>query len=148
MKVKEIMKKPVTSLKPDENALEALKYLFQRRISGLPVIDEKGRLLGMFTEKEIISYILPSYLEQVGRFVYEVDPKAVMQKAQHLSGLKVKDIMRQHVATVEEDTSLCEAAHLMLTQKARRILVLDKNKSVLGIIAREDVLKALLGDCK
>jgi len=61
MKVKEIMAKEIVSVKPEDNAKEALGLLFKMRISGLPVIDSKGKLAGMFTEKDVLKHILPFY---------------------------------------------------------------------------------------
>ena len=143
MKVKEIMKKEVTSINPDDNALEALKQLFKMKISGLPVIDAQGKLVGMFTEKEVLSYILPSYIERVGSFVYEENPKATKKKFAALSAIKVSQIMRKEVVTTSEDTTLCEVARIMLTLKARRLPVIDKSGKVLCIIARCDIAEAL-----
>jgi CBS domain-containing protein len=142
MKVKEIMTKDVVSVKPDNNAKEALMLLFKMQISGLPVIDAQGRLVGMFTEKDILTTILPSYIEKVGRFVYEENPKSIKKKFEGLVNLTVSQLMRKNVVTVDENTSLCEAARLILTQKVRRIPVLNKEKRVVGIIAREDIVKA------
>ena len=143
MKVKEVMSKDVVSVKPEDNVLEALRLLEKRQISGLPVVDAQGKLAGMFTEKDILSYILPSYIEQVGKFVYEENPKSIKRKFAELSKVKVGQIMRKEVVTTTEETTLCEAARLMLTQKARRIPVVDKEGKVSGIVARCDVLKAL-----
>lgn len=142
MKVKEIMKKEVISIKPDDNAMDVLNLLFKLQISGLPVIDGKGRLVGMFTEKDILRNVLPSYIEKVGRFIYEEDPKSIKNKFEGLKNLSVSQLMRKEVITVDEENSLCEVAHLMLTQKVRRIPVLDKEKNVVGIVARVDVVKA------
>ena len=148
MKVKEIMTRKVISVRPEDNALDALNTLLMMQISGLPVIDEKGAIVGMFTEKEILVKILPSYLEGVGVFRYEENPKAVKQKVSALGSLKVKDLMRKEVITVDEETALCEVARIMLTQKARRIPVLSISKQVVGIVARIDVVKALLKEYK
>lgn len=142
MRVKEIMAKDVVSIKPDNNVKEALTLLFKMRISGLPVIDTQGRLAGMFTEKDILTAILPSYIEKVGRFVYEENPKSIKKKFESLVNLTVSQLMRKDVVTVDEDASLCEVAHLILTQKVRRIPVLNKEKRVVGIIVREDIVKA------
>jgi len=143
MKVLEVMTKKVISLKPEDNAKDALDLLFNMKISGLPVIDEKNKLCGMFTEKEVLAKILPSYIEAVGEYVYQDNPKAVKQKILEMAHLKVKDVMRRDVITVNEDAPLCEVAHLMFVQKARRLMVLNKAKEVVGIIARGDVVKAL-----
>lgn len=142
MRVKEIMAKDVVSIKPDNNAKEALTLLFKMQISGLPVIDTQGRLVGMFTEKDILTAILPSYIEKVGRFVYEENPKSIKKKFEGLVNLTVSQLMRKDVVTVDENASLCEVAHLILTQKVRRIPVLNKEKRVVGIIVREDIVKA------
>jgi CBS domain-containing protein len=146
MKVKEIMTKDVVSVKPDTSAKEALGLLFKMQISGLPVIDGQGKLVGMFTEKEILSYTLPSYVEKVGRFIYEENPKSTKRKFTELGNLKVSQLMRKDVVTTVEDTALCEVARIMLTQKARRLPVLDKSGKVVGIVARGDILKAFEGE--
>ena len=143
MKVLEVMTKKVISLKPEDNAKDALDLLFNMKISGLPVIDEKNKLCGMFTEKEVLAKILPSYIEAVVEYVYQDNPKAVKQKILEMAHLRVKDVMRRDVITVNEDAPLCEVAHLMFVQKARRLMVLNKAKEVVGIIARGDVVKAL-----
>jgi CBS domain-containing protein len=141
MKVKEIMVKDVTSISPETGADEALDLLQKMQISGLPVIDENGKLVGMFTEKNILSYILPSYIEKVGRFIYEENPKSTKKKFMELNKIKVRQLMRKDVVTTTEDTTVCEAARVMLTQKARRIPVVDKSGKVVGIVARCDILK-------
>jgi CBS domain-containing protein len=143
MKVKEIMKKDVNHISPETNAQEALELLQKMDISGLPVIDEKNKLVGMFTEKEALASILPSYIENVGRFIYQENPKASKQKIAAFRNMKVKDLMRRQVITVDEDTNLYEVARIMLTQKVRRIPVLNKENLVVGIISRGDITKAL-----
>jgi len=142
MRVKEIMIKDVTSISPETGVDEALNLLGKMQISGLPVIDGNGKLVGMFTEKEILSYILPSYIEKVGRFIYEENPKSTKKKFMELSRIKVSQLMRKDVVTTTEDTALCEVSRVMLTQKTRRIPVVDKSGKVVGIVARCDILKA------
>ena len=143
MKVKEIMAKDVTSISPEISGQEALDLLQEMQISGLPVIDAQNNLVGMFTEKDILSYLLPSYIESVGRFVYQENSKTIKRKFGELSKIKVSQLMRKDIITTTEDTALCEAARVMLTQKARRIPVVDKSGKVVGIVARGDILRAL-----
>ncbi len=144
MKVREIMQEKVVSVKPQDNALEALRQLFKMKISGLPVVDEQGKLQGMFTEKEVLSYVLPSYIEKVGSFVYEENPKATRKKFSELSAITVSQVMRKEVITVGEETTLSEAARIMLTKKSRRLPVIDKSGRVVGIVARCDVVESLV----
>lgn len=142
MKVKEVMTRDVVSIKPDDNAKEAVEDLFKMQISGLPVIDAQGKLMGMFTEKDVLTYILPSYIQKVGRFIYEENPKSIKKKFTGLQDIKVSQLMRREVTTVDEDAAACEVTRLMLTQKIRRIPVLNKEKKVVGIVAREDIVKS------
>lgn len=148
MKVKEIMSKDVISIGPDNKVKDALNLLFKLKISGLPVINTKGKLVGMFTEKDILSNILPSYIDRVGGFIYEENPKSINKKIHDLGKLTVSEIMRKEVVSIDEDTSLCEVARLMLTQKIRRIPIIDKEKKVMGIVAREDIVKAYVKEAR
>lgn len=148
MKVKEIMTREVVSVSPDAYAKEALDLLFKMNISGLPVIENQKKLVGMFTEKEVISYVLPSYIEKVGRFIYDENPKSTKRKFQNLAKITVVQLMRKDVVTVSEEATLCEVARIMLTQKARRLPVLDKSGKVVGIVARGDIIKALVKEAE
>lgn len=148
MKVKDIMTKEVAGIYPDISAWEALDQLSQSRKSGLPVIDKQGKLVGMFTEKDVLAFILPSYVQQVGRFVYENNPKGTKRKLAEMKELKVNQLMREEVITIDPEVTLCEAARVMLTQKARRLPVVDKAGKVVGIIVREDVLRAFIQEAQ
>jgi CBS domain-containing protein len=146
MKIKEVMVRDVVSIKPQENAYAAWQILTNMQISGLPVINAEGKLVGMFTEKEILAHMLPSYIENVGKFIYKENPKSTKKKFSEFKSMSVSELMRREVVTTTEDTTLCEVARVMLTQKARRIPVLDKSGAVVGMVARCDVLKALAGE--
>lgn len=143
MKAQEIMTQDVVSLRQEDNVLEGLRLLFKMNISGLPVMDANARLVGMFTEKDVLSRLLPSYIEKVGRFIYEENPKSTKRKFTELSHVTVGQIMRKEIVTTNPETTLCEVARLMLTQRARRVPVVDKTGKMVGIIARCDILKAL-----
>jgi len=143
MKIKEIMARDVRSIKPKDSVFDVLLLLFKTKISGLPIIDQQGKLVGMFTEKDALSYILPSYIQKVGKFIYEENPKSIKKKFTELVNTKVAEVMRREVITTTEETTLCEAARIMLTQRARRIPVVDEAGKVVGIVARCDILKAL-----
>ncbi|MEW6074900.1 MAG: CBS domain-containing protein [Candidatus Omnitrophota bacterium] len=142
MRVGEVMTREVKSVPFDATGTEALRLLQEMKISGLPVVDKENTLLGMFTEKDILSYILPSYIEKVGRFIYKDDPKSTKKKFAELGTVKINQLMRKEVITTTEDTALCEVARIMLTQRARRLPVIDAKGKLIGIIAREDVLRA------
>jgi len=143
MKAQEIMTQDVVSLRQEDNVLDGLSLLFKMKISGLPVVDANAKLVGMFTEKDVLSRLLPSYIEKVGKFIYEENPKSTKKKFADLSQVTVGQIMRKEIVTTRPEMTLCEVARLMLTQKTRRIPVVDETGKMVGIIARCDILKAL-----
>jgi CBS domain-containing protein len=144
MKVSDIMTRNIQTLSGDCAVAQALALLRERGISGLPVVDNHGKLVGMFTEKDVLRVILPSYVSQAGSFSYEDSPQTIKNKVARLETLKVIDIMRGAVVHVLPETSIFEVAHLMLTQNARRIPIVDREGRLEGIVGRADVLTALL----
>lgn len=144
MKINEIMTRDVKFLSSDMSVAEAIDLLTSQKISGLPVVDDKGQLVGMFTEKSVLKAVLPSYVSQVGHFVYENSPKTVKSKVAQLATARVVDLMRKEVVKVTEETPVSEVARIMLTQNVRRVPVVDKDGKMVGIAARSDVLEQLL----
>lgn len=145
MKVENVMVRDVKSILPDITVSQALETLSQNKISGLPVIDKDNKLKGMLSEKEILQYILPGYLKKVGSFVYQDNPKVIGNKVKELmQDKKVSDIMRTQIVAVKPDAPLSEVARTMMTEKIRRIPVVDAQEKVIGIIAREDVVRAFM----
>lgn len=144
MKIQDIMTRDVITLLSQTTIPEAIEKLFSCKISGLPVVDTDQHVMGMFTEKDVLRAILPSYVSQVGRFVYENTPKTIKSKAEKLALLKVGDLMHKDVIKVLQDTPVSEVARLMLTQNVRRIPVVDAADRLVGIAARADVLKQIL----
>ena len=145
MLVKDLMTKKVKSILPNIPVNQAVDLLWKNKISGLPVTDEDSKLIGMLTEKDVIKYILPGYLKNVGSFIYGDNPKAIKNKVRELlEERKVCDIMRTQVIALGPEASLSEVARVMLIEKIRRIPIVDSEGRVIGIIAREDVVKAFI----
>lgn len=123
------------------SAKEALAIMLKTRISGLPVVDFTGKLVGMFTGSAILTSALPSYVDKVGGFVYEENPKAITKRLQDLEKIRINKLMEKEVITVNQDTKLSEAARIMLTHKIRRLPVLNKAGELVGIVVRKDIIK-------
>jgi CBS domain-containing protein len=139
---KDCMSKSIKSIAPDENAKKALEILLASGMSGLPVLNKRGAVVGVFTEKEILIAVLPAYIGKVGSFIYGEDSKSVLKRMSGLDKFLVKDIMRKEVQAVEEETSLSEVSRIMLSNNERRVVVIKGGKAI-GIITRCDVVRAL-----
>jgi CBS domain-containing protein len=121
--VKEYMSAILVTFTPDMDVLRAMSQLIEKRISGAPVVDKIGNLVGMLSEQDCLKIALASsyYGESAG---------------------KVAEYMQPIVKTVESDASIVEVASMFLQDGYRRYPVLQDNRLV-GQISRRDVLKAL-----
>lgn len=119
----DIMTRKVITIHPEASAQEAAQLLDQFRISGLPVVDTTGDLIGIITEADIISKVNRSgLLEQ--------------------DGLRVADIMSRNVTTVDEGTPVGDIATLLTERKIKRVPVVRQGRLV-GIVSRGDIVHAV-----
>jgi len=111
---------------PDIDIQEATQTLLDNKISGAPVVDKSGRLVGMLSEKDCINLLLDG------------------QYNQRPTGTgTVNDYMSKRIKTLDVRTSILDAAYQFANSPYRRFPVLDNGKLV-GQISRRDVLKAIV----
>lgn len=120
---RDYMTRSVATLSPDMNLLEAVQMLLERRISGAPVLDSTGNLVGILSEKDCLRAALNA--------TYYGD----------LGGL-VADHMQREVATVADDMPIFQVTRLFIDGQFRRYPVVRGHRLV-GQISRRDVLRAL-----
>ncbi len=113
----DIMTHKVCTTRPETSVQELAQLLSSQRISGAPVVDDKGQIVGIVTEADIIG---------------KVDRE----------GLRVADIMCRELITVEEETPVGEIASLLTERKIKRVPVVHNGKLV-GIVSRADIVNAV-----
>jgi CBS domain-containing protein len=145
MKVKDIMTTPVVSARPDMTVEQAIHLMLQRHISGLPVIEEDGRLVGMVTEGDFLrrgetgtQRHRPRWLELL------TGPGRLAEEYTRAHGRRVRDVMTATPLTVTEETSLEQVVGLMEKHRVKRLPVM-RGERVIGIISRANLLHALAG---
>ncbi len=122
VKVCDFMAKRLVTLHPQTNVVEALSVLLDKKISGAPVVDDTGALVGVLSEVDLMKIIIQdSYYDEAAGVV--------------------GDFMRFPVDTVEADTDIYSLAERFLTEHRRRYPVVRHGKLV-GQISRRDVLRA------
>jgi len=154
MLVKEIMKKPIT-VKENDDLTDVIKLFREKRISGAPVLNDEGELVGIISESDIIktltthdedlNLILPSPLDLI-----ELPLKTAIKIEEFKEDLekalktKVKDVMTKDVMVAKPEMTINDAAKLMVEHKIKRLPVVDENGKLIGIITRGDIIEALV----
>ena len=143
MQVRDVMTANVISVKSDESILRAARLMLQNRISGLPVVDANGALVGVVTEGDFLrrgelgtSRRRPKWIE------FLVGPGRLASEYVQQSGRKVAEVMTPNPLTVAEDDSLETVVQLMERRRIKRLPVMRSGRMV-GIISRANLMHAL-----
>ncbi|MFH1138906.1 MAG: CBS domain-containing protein [Pseudomonadota bacterium] len=144
---RELMSTQLITVRPETSVRELAELLVIHKISGLPVLDEEGSLVGIVSQSDLVALNkLPHvpnsvtlfdwviYLEGMGRL------KAEMAK---IGGNKVADIMTRAVITVPPEESLEKIATIMAEKNVHTIPVVDGGR-LLGLIGKLDIVRSLL----
>ncbi|MBB2169355.1 CBS domain-containing protein [Gluconacetobacter aggeris] len=143
MQVKDVMTSPAICVAPTQSITDAIRLMVAHKISGLPVITEKGQLVGILTEGDLMRR---SELETAGHSWLGDLFRSPGHKAEdyvHTHGRKVADIMSQRPVSVGPETPLRDAIATLMLHHIRRLPVM-KNDQLVGVVSRGDVLRALL----
>lgn len=121
--VKNYMASDLVTFTPETNVLAAIRTLLEHKISGAPVVDENGWIIGILSEFDCLKPNLESsYHNDMGDLV--------------------KDIMSSKIRTIDANASLTQAAEMFIKQGVRRLPVVEKKK-LIGQISRRDILRAI-----
>jgi CBS domain-containing protein len=143
MKAKDVMTSPVVSVEPDATVLQAIRIMLQRRVSGLPVIDENGRLLGIVTEGDFLRRAETGTVVRRARWLeLLVGPSKLAQEYVRSHARKVHEVMTPDPVTVAEDTHLEDIVRMMEKHQIKRVPVV-RGQEVKGIVSRANLLQAL-----
>ena len=141
----DIMTRDVAVVHPETTLLDALKVMAARRVSGLPVADQHGTLVGMMSEGDVLGWH-EGFSEREARWFdllsegFELAPDFLREvQEQHR---KVKAVMSSNPITVTETTPAREIASLMHAHGIKRVPVMRDGKLV-GIVTRADLVRAL-----
>jgi CBS domain-containing protein len=143
MRAHQIMTRPVFTVLPEATILEAANLMLRRHISGLPVVNAAGKLVGIVSEGDFIRRSEIGTQRRRGRFLKLVlGPGQAATDFVHEHGCKIAEIMTHDPVTVSEDTSLEAIVALMEKNKLKRLPVMRGEKLV-GIVSRSNLLQAV-----
>ncbi len=137
---RDVMTSPVITVRPDTPIKEVARLLLTHHISGVPVVDEAGTLVGILTEADLLYKERPEVEE--GGLLRLFRRGRLAEAERKAEGLVARDLMTSPVITVPEDTPIREIASLMTRHRINRVPVVRDGR-VVGIVSRADILKAL-----
>lgn len=147
MRVKDIMTTDVISVSPETEIVQAARIMLEKRINGLPVLDAKGKVVGIICQSDLVvqqkSVPIPSLFSLLDGFMPLTSLKRIEKEVEKIAALTVAQAMTPKPTTVTPETGIEEVASLMVDKGFHTLPVVQDGKLV-GVVGKEDVLKTLL----
>ncbi|ELS03127.1 putative transcriptional regulator, contains C-terminal CBS domains [Xenococcus sp. PCC 7305] len=145
--VADIMTTNPIVVKPNTPLQEAISILAENKFSGLPVVDDAGKLVGVISESDLMwqesGIESPPYIMFLDSIIYLKNPARYNQEIHKALGQTVGEVMSDRPITVEAEQSVPDAARIMHDKKVRRLPVVDEEAKIIGIVTQGDVIKMM-----
>lgn len=157
--VAEIMHKEVITVSPRSTLRDLARLLSEAEISGVPVVDNGGSVLGVVSATDVLRAASEEdeglqraldaverrgsgYYRDLGRLLSDAELELLLGNGSELDDVMVREIMTTSLLAVEPELPIPEAARLMSDKHAHRVLVID-NEELVGIVTAFDMVKAI-----
>lgn len=145
--VADVMTRSPLTVKPETVLKDAIQLLADNHISGLPVVDDAGKLVGVLSESDLMWQTtgapLPAYVMLLDSVIYLKNPNRYNQELHKALGQTVGEVMTDKAITIEPSASLQHAAQIMHDKQIRRLPVLDAGEVLVGILTRGDIVREM-----
>jgi len=142
----EIMTREIITVSPEMGVADLANLFWEKSISGAPVVDAEGKLLGVVTETDLIDQSkkvhIPTVLNILDSMIILENPAKLDRELKKMTGTKVKDICTAEPVTVSEDTPMDELASIMSERHLHTLPVL-KDGRLIGVIGKADIIRAM-----
>lgn len=144
MKAEDVMTRDVISTDPDSTVLQAARLMLQHHISGLPVIDRNGNLVGVLSEGDFLRRRETRTEKHRSRWLeFIMGPGRMADEYSHSHGRKVSEVMTPEVFSVDVSTPIEDIVDLMERHRIKRVPVLCGGL-VVGIVTRSNLMHAMV----
>lgn len=144
MRAEDVMTRDVIAIDPDATVMEAARVMLEHHISGLPVIDKQGKLVGVLSEGDFLRRRETRTERRRGRWLeFLMGPGRLAAEYSHSHGRKVSEVMTTDVHTVNELAGLEDVVDIMERKRIKRVPVVC-GEQVVGIITRSNLMQAMV----
>lgn len=148
LKARDIMRTEITTVPPDMTVEELGRLFIEKNLSGLPVVDDSGELIGIVTENDLISQNkrlhIPTVLRLFDAVIPLERPETFREEVRKMAGRTVQDICTSKLISINEDTGIEEIATIMSENQAHHLPVV-RDGSLVGLVDQHDVIKGIAG---
>jgi CBS domain-containing protein len=147
-----IMQRDMVTTTPDDTLRDALALMTENHVTGLPVMDNKSRCIGLITASDILTYEQEHAADSDGnRPAQYFDPETQQWVSVPISAfgleefaeVRVSEVMSRDLIWVDRETSLKDVAQRMLDERVHRVLVMDTKSNLYGIISAYDFVRVI-----
>ena len=151
LKAKDIMTTRVASVTMEMKVEELASLFWEQRISGAPVVDASGGVVGVVTESDLIDqtkkFHIPTVVSILDSVIFLESAKKIEKEIQKMTGATVGDICTKDPITIATDTPLDEIGSIMAEKKIHTLPVVE-NGQLVGVVGKGDLIRALMGQSR
>jgi CBS domain-containing protein len=151
MKVRKIMSRPALHVSPDTKVGVVAKLMVDRGISGVPVVDDSGKVVGIVTQSDLVvrnaNIHFPHFLQFLDARIYLEGTRHFEEESRRMLGNTAADLMTSPCIVVEADDEIEQAATIMMEKQIHAIPVMEKGKLV-GIVTQADMVRLIADEEK
>jgi CBS domain-containing protein len=145
MKVIDVMHRDLTSISEYTTLLEALALLAAHKTTGLPVLNDDGKVVGFLSEKDILKATIPGYVGYMDENFAMPDIEKIKNRVKTIGGAPAREHMARRPIVFEENENLSNAIVALFKKNIRRAPVV-RNGALVGMVDREEILRGFVRD--
>ena len=138
--VEDVMTRRVVTARTDSDIRDVSALLSENRISGLPVVDERGHVVGVVSEADLLSLAGMERGHSFKDIVKHILGESVPRRKQ---GSRVGEIMSSPALTTRPETDIRDVAKILESKGIKRLPVVDEENRLVGIVSRGDIVRAM-----
>jgi CBS domain-containing protein len=147
MLAKDIMTSDVITVREDTTIDEVSRLFVEKHISGLPVVNQYNKLVGVISEGDLMykhKPVKPPTFINLFVGLFPVDRKEFQEDMKRIAAHEVKDLMTKPAIYAYEDTSIGDLATLIVEKKVNRIPIVNEIMEVVGLVSRHDLVRSMI----